>query len=54
VDVTAPGYQKWTYPGQPVLHLQSGAEVHSDALLQPSHDVALGDLQYLIPQGYVD
>jgi hypothetical protein len=53
LEVTAPGYQQWTYTAQPVLHLQPGAEVRLGVLLEPSHNIALGHLKYLIPEQYV-
>jgi hypothetical protein len=51
LEVSAPGFETWT-PGH-TLHLESGAEMHLDIFLQPSHDSNLHPSKFLVPEGYV-
>jgi len=59
LEVTAPGYKKWffaaqSHPSRPApLRLESGAQMHMDILLQPSHDRNGLVRKYLVPEGYV-
>jgi uncharacterized protein DUF6843 len=51
LEVSAPGFKTWN-PGH-ALRLGSGAELHLDISLEPSHDPNLSQSKFLVPDGYV-